>query len=141
MLIPSQKHLFDIPEGVAYLNNAYMSPLMHTVIRAMEAGIKSKGQPWTIRPHDFFAYAEEARGLAAQIFGSRVDNIAIVPSASYGIQTAANALPLKTGQIILLLENQFPSNIYPWQDKAERCGASVKILPAPKDDDLSLIHI
>ena len=35
-MIPCQRHLFDIPDDVAYLNCAYMSPLMKP---ALEAGI------------------------------------------------------------------------------------------------------
>jgi hypothetical protein len=34
-MIPCQRHLFDIPDDVAYLNCAYMSPLMKP---ALEAG-------------------------------------------------------------------------------------------------------
>ena len=135
MIIPSQKHLFDIPDEVAYLNNAYMSPLMHSVVAAMEKGISRKAQPWDYTSEEFFTYPEEARKLAAQIYGGSAENIAIVPSASYGLQTAANALPLSQGQKVLVLEDQFPSNIYPWQDRARKVGAEVIILP------LSLIHI
>ena len=135
MIIQSQKHLFDIPEQVAYLNNAYMSPLMHTVVAAMETGISCKVQPWHYTSDEFFTYAEEARDLAGQIYGGPADNIAIVPSASYGLQTAANILPLSQGQKILVFEDQFPSNIYPWQDRASKVGAEVVILPTPQDDD------
>jgi len=135
MIIPSQKHLFDIPESVAYLNNAYMSPLMHDVVAAMETGISRKIQPWSYTSEEFFTYPEEARNLASQIFGGPADNIAIVPSASYGLQTAANILPLSQGQNVLVLEDQFPSNIYPWQDRAAKVGAEVIILPTPEDDD------
>lgn len=134
MIIPSQKHLFDIPADIAYLNNAYMSPLMHDVVSAMTSGIESKVQPWTYQPDDFFTYAETTRELAAKVWGGPADNVAIVPSASYGLQVAANALPLAEGQEILVLADQFPSNIYPWQAKASSVGASVKILPIPSDD-------
>ncbi len=132
--------MFDIPENIAYFNNAYMSPLMRSVSAAMISALNLKVQPWTSSSEGFFTYAEEARGLAAQIFGGGVDvcspdNIAIVPSASYGLQTAANALPLSKDQTVLVLEDQFPSNIYPWQEKAKACGAHVTILPTPKDDD------
>ncbi len=135
MIIPSQKHLFDIPDDVAYLNNAYMSPLMHSVVAAMEVGISSKVQPWTYASDQFFALPEEARQLAGKIFNSSAENIAIVPSASYGIQTAANILPVSSGQNILVLKDQFPSNIYPWQDRAAKVGATVTQLQIPEDDD------
>jgi len=135
MIIDSQKHLFDIPEEIAYLNNAYMSPLMHSVVKAMQEGIRDKVHPWTYSSQDFFTHAEHARDLAAKIYSTQSDNIAIVPSVSYGLQIAANALPLKAGQNILVLEDQFPSNIYPWQKKAATQGAKVVIVPTPTDDD------
>lgn len=135
MIISSQKHLFNIPPDVAYLNNAYMSPLMKSVTAAMHDGIMSKAQPWTIKPEDFFTHCEEARQFAGRVFGAPENNIAIVPSVSYGIQIAANTLPIATGQNIIALGDQFPSNIYPWQDKARRCGAVMNILPIPDNDD------
>lgn len=134
-MIKSQKHLFDIPGEVAYFNNAYMSPLMHSVSRAMEAGIAHKARPWTYTPADFFTPAERARSLAGKLFGSEADNIAIVPSTSYGIQIAANALPLRAGQEIIVLEDQFPSNVYPWQAKARLAGGHVRTISVPDDQD------
>jgi len=117
---------------------------MHQVVAATEKGMAYKVQPWTYSSDQFFTYPEEARALAGQIFGSSPDNIAIVPSASYGIQTAANILPIGPKQNILVLEDQFPSNIYPWQDRAAKEGAAVRLIPTPKDDnwtDVLLRHI
>ena len=128
MIIADQRHLFDIPDTVAYLNTAYMSPLMHNVVDAMAQGVSSKVRPWTYKPNDFFAIAAETRELAAQIYGTDPLNIALINSVSYGMQTAANNLPLSAGQDILLLGGQFPSNVYPWQDMAARKGGHVRIL-------------
>jgi len=135
MILPNQRHLFSIPESHAYLNTAYMSPLMKSVVSAMESGLQEKVSPWNYKAEQFFSDVNIARGLAAQVFGTVAENIAIVPSASYGIQTAANNLPLRAGQKILVLEAQFPSHIYPWQARAEEVGASLRILPTPEDDD------
>ena len=33
-MIPSQRHLFDLPDDVTYLDCAYMAPLMHSVVEA-----------------------------------------------------------------------------------------------------------
>src|SRR5208283_2226571 len=63
------------------------------------------------------------------------DCIAIDPSASYGIATAARNLPVNKGQSILLLEEQFPSNYYACQRLAEANSASLKIVPWPEDND------
>jgi selenocysteine lyase/cysteine desulfurase len=134
-MIPCQRHLFDIPDDVAYLNCAYMSPLMKPVIEAGAAGLTRKAHPWEITPDKFFTGADEFRATAAQFVGCSADDIAIVPSASYGVATAARNLPVKKGQSILVLAEQFPSNYYPWQRRAEETGAALKIVPWPSDSD------
>jgi selenocysteine lyase/cysteine desulfurase len=130
-MIPCQRHLFDIPNDVAYLNCAYMSPLMKAAVEAGTVALTRKAHPWEITPEKFFTGADEFRAIAAQFVGASADDIAIVSSASYGIATAAKNLPVKKGQSILVLEEQFPSNYYSWQRRAEETGAALKIVPWP----------
>lgn len=132
-MLPCQRHLFDIPDDVAYLNCAYMSPLMKPALEAGTAGLARKTHPWEITPDQFFSGAELFRSTAAQLVGCTLDDIAIVPSASYGIATAARNLPVKKGETILLLDEQFPSNYYSWQSLAEETGAALKIVKWPED--------
>jgi selenocysteine lyase/cysteine desulfurase len=134
-MLPCQRHLFDIPDEVAYLNCAYMSPLMKSALEAGIAGLARKAHPWQITPDQFFTGAEEFRTTAAQLLRCSADCIAIVPSASYGIATAARNLPIHNGQSILVLDEQFPSNYYGWQRLAKDKGASLKIVPWPEDND------
>jgi len=134
-MIPCQRHLFDIPDDVAYLNCAYMSPLMRPVIDAGTAGLARKAHPWQITPEQFFTGSEEFRTVAARLIDASAGDIAIVPSASYGIATAARNLPVEKGQSILVLAEQFPSNYYPWQRRAEETGASLKVVAWPENHD------
>ncbi len=134
-MIPCQRYLFEIPDDVAYLNCAYMSPLMKPALEAGTAGLARKAQPWRITPEQFFTGAEEFRAIAAQFFDCSADCIAIVPSASYGITTAARNLPVARGQSVLVLAEQFPSNYYPWQRVAAENGATVKVVRWPTDHD------
>ena len=134
-MIPCQRHLFDIAEDVAYLNCAYMSPLMKSALEAGTIGVARKAHPWEITPDKFFTGSDEFRATAAQFLDCTADDIAIVPSASYGIATAARNLPLKRGQSILVLEEQFPSNYYSWQRRAEGIGASLKVVAWPTNND------
>ena len=134
-MIPCQRHLFDIPDDIAYLNCAYMSPLMKPALEAGTVGLARKAHPWELTPDQFFTGADEFRATAAQLLDCSADCIAIVPSASYGLATAARNLPAKKGQSILVLEEQFPSNYYPWQRRAEETGASLKIVAWPADND------
>jgi selenocysteine lyase/cysteine desulfurase len=134
-MIPCQRHLFDIPDDVAYLNCAYMSPLMKSVIEAGTAGLARKAHPWEITPDKYFTGSDEFRATAAQLLSGSADDIAIVPSASYGVSTAARNLPLSRGQSVLVLAEQFGSHYYPWQRRAEETGASLKVVAWPEDND------
>jgi selenocysteine lyase/cysteine desulfurase len=134
-MLPCQRHLFDIPNDVAYLNCAYMSPLMKSALESGTVGLARKAHPWEITPDQFFSGAEEFRSIAAQLIDCSADCVAIVPSASYGIATATRNLPAQKGRSILVLDEQFPSNYYAWQRLAENNGASLKIVPWPEDSD------
>lgn len=123
--IPCQRSRFAIPEAVHYLNCAYMSPLSHDVVRAMEEGAARKQAPWTYRPEDFFSICETFRAKAASLAGVDANSIAIVPSVSYALAIAARNLPLASGQQIVTLADQFPSNIYVWRELAAREGGEV----------------
>lgn len=125
MIIPPQRHLFDIPEEVAYLNCGYMSPLMHEVVAAGQAAVARKAQPWTISPRDFFTESDQARSLFARIINGEPANVAIVPAASYGIAAAAANVPVARGEQIVVLADQFPSHVYAWRELAARRGAQI----------------
>lgn len=128
-LIEHQRDMFAIPEDVAYFNCAYMSPLMRHVVAAGHQAVNAKSRPWEIVPPDFFDHSEKARGLFARLIGAQAGDIAIIPSVSYGIATAARNLPLGRGQAVLVIEDQFPSNIYSWQVLAKERGGKVVTVP------------
>jgi len=112
-----------------------MSPLMKPALEAGTAGLARKAHPWELTPDKFFTGSDEFRATAAPLLGCSADCIAIVPSASYGIATAARNLPVKKGQTVLVLEEQFPSNYYPWQRLVEENSASLKVVPWPDNHD------
>lgn len=135
MPVSNQRSLFEIPDDIAYLNCAYMSPLLRSVREAGEAGVARKSQPWRLHPSDFFTESETARALFGQLVGADAEGVAIVPAASYGIGIAAANIPVREGQRIVTLAEQFPSNIYPWQNLAERSRAEVVTVAKPADLD------
>lgn len=130
-MIACQRDRFAIPAGVHYLNCAYMAPLSHDVIAAMDEGARAKASPWRYRPADFFTVAEHFRTRAARLAGVPEDCIAIVPSASYGLAVAAANVPLACGQEVVTLAGQFPSNVYVWQALAGRVGARLRTVERP----------
>jgi selenocysteine lyase/cysteine desulfurase len=135
MNLRSQRDLFEIPEDIVYLNCAYMSPQLRPAREAGERAISRKSRPWEITPDLFFEDTEEIRALFARLVGGDAEGVAIVPSVSYGISVAAANVPVREGEKIVILEDQFPSNVYAWRELAERSGARLVTLPRPEDLD------
>ena len=134
-LIQSQRHLFDIPNDIAYFNCAYNSPQLNESKARLLAGVTEKSHPWERTPKSFFENAEIIRQLSADLFGGDSIGFAIIPAASYGLSTAARAIEpfIKKGEKILIMEEEFPSNVLPWKRVANETGAIISTVPYPTD--------
>jgi selenocysteine lyase/cysteine desulfurase len=110
--IPCQRALFDIPEGVAYFDCAKMSPLLRAAAQAGRQGLERKARPWEITSAHFFDESDRVRGLYARLIGAAADDVAIIPSVSYGMATAMRNIRIGPGQTIVTLGDDFPSGIY-----------------------------
>ena len=139
MMIPCQRNLFSIPNDIAYLNTAYMSPLTTSVVEAINLGTRLKASPWDISITDFFKNSELARELFSKIVNVKPESVALVPSASYGMETAARNLKVGEGRTIVMLENQFPSHVYPWRRLIKNTGG--KIIKVSEEDDRSITEL
>ncbi len=133
--LESQQYLFEIPEEISYLNCAYMSPQLKAVRVAGEEAVARKSRPWEIPPRDFFESSETARELFARVVGGDAEGVAIIPSVSYGMAVAVANVPVEAGQNVVVLAEQFPSNVYPWRELAKRKEAAVITVPRPRDHD------
>lgn len=130
---------FRIPEGVHYLNCAFMSPLHPEVEEAGLEGMALKRRPWEVGPEHFFRESDLLRQRFAALLGDgspemssvEPNRIALLPSVSYGVAIAArNAGPIR-GRRIVLLRDQFPGNVYGWTALANREGGEVHLVEPP----------
>jgi selenocysteine lyase/cysteine desulfurase len=125
--VETQRHLFDIPPDVAYFNAAYNGPQLRASTQALEQAVRNKALPWSRNEASFFEDAETIRALAADTFGGDADGYAIVPSATYGVTTAARILEpmLKRGDRIIGIKEDFPAVWLPWQRAAAHTGSEL----------------
>jgi selenocysteine lyase/cysteine desulfurase len=135
--LPSQRHLFDIPDDIAYFNCAYNSPQLNESRNRLLVGVHSKNHPWERTAQNFFDGAETVRRLAAEVFGGDVNGYAAVPAASYGLSTAARAVEphLHAGDRILVIAEEFPSIVLPLRRTAQETGATLFTVPTPANGD------
>ena len=130
---PCQKHLFSLDPDVHYLNCAYMGPLPKSVEQAGVRGLQRKRSPNHITAPDFFSEGALLRRRFAELINCPApERIAILPSASFGLASAARNLHPAKGQNIVLLHEQFPSNVYAWHPFAQQ-GIELRTVRPPDD--------
>ncbi len=135
MLLPNQRSLFEIPDDVTFLNCAYMSPQLRGVRAAGEEALGRKAHPWGVKPEDFFTETEALRAEFARLVEADAEGVALVPSVSYGMAVVAANVEVGAGQRVVVLAEEFPSNLYPWRELVGRTGATLHTVPRPEDGD------
>jgi len=78
---------------------------------------------------NWYGHAETTRKLAAQIINASPDEIAFVKNTSEGLAFVANGLDWRGGDEIISTAVEYPANVYPWMDVAQRHGCRHIMVP------------
>lgn len=131
-MLECQYDLFNLPGDLHYINCAYMSPMPMVVETAGIEALRLGRNPVVIGPDDFFGTSNRVRRAFADVIDcDRPDRVSIIPSVSYGIATAARNIDLGPGDAVVLLHEQFPSNVYTWRRRAAETDAELRIVHPP----------
>src|SRR6185295_17068998 len=125
MLPTDPRALFEIPDDLAYFNCVSVGPLPRAAREAIEAGAARRAQPWRVTMKHWIDDYEERRSLFAALAGVPADAIALIPSVSYGAAVAARNLDAAPGKQVLLIAEDFPSDVYTWRAFAAEKGCSI----------------
>ena len=134
-MLASQRALFEMPRHICYLNSASYSPLPLKTQEAGRAAVGRKGTPWTLDAGFANRQHERARAAAARLINAAPADIALIPSISYGVATAAKVLTIERGARVIVLENDHSSPVLEWQARAEARGYVVETVHQPDDSD------
>ncbi|NEU67034.1 aminotransferase class V-fold PLP-dependent enzyme [Spirosoma agri] len=134
--LKNQQTQFSLPDGIHYLNCATRAPLSKLAEQAGYDAVRRDTNPFGLRPDDFFRGAVRVRALFSELINNPdPDRIAIVPSVSYGMAVVARNLPhkpgIQAGQTIVLLESEFPSDVYAWERVSQEVGLTIKTVRMP----------
>jgi selenocysteine lyase/cysteine desulfurase len=134
-MLASQRDLFEMPRHICYLNAASYSPLPLRTQQAGRAAVGRKGTPWMIDAAFANDQHERARLAAARLINADPDDIALIPSISYGVATAAKVLTIGRGTRVIVLENDHSSPVLEWQTRADTQGFAIETVRRPDDGD------
>jgi selenocysteine lyase/cysteine desulfurase len=134
-MLASQRGLFAMPRDICYLNSASYSPLPFRTQEAARAAVLRKAAPWRLDAAFANREHERARGAAARLIKAEADDIALIPSISYGVATAAKLVTIPRGSRLIVLENDHSSPVLEWQTRKEAQGFTIETVAQPSDGD------
>ena len=128
-----QKHLFQLPDDIHYLNCGYMSPLLKSVEEKGIEGMRQKRNPVSIHPVDFFTGVTTLRQKFGKMINAAPSQVVIQPAVSYGMNSVMNNIPFSRGQHALTISEEFPSCYYSAQRWCNTHGAELKVVVRKED--------
>lgn len=132
-MLDCQKALFSLPADVHYLNAATMSPNLNAVEAAGIEGIRQKSEPHRITQETFFEVVEAVKPLFAKLLNADdPQRVALIPSVSYGMATVAKNVQASPSQRVVLVEGEFPSDVFAWEPVCRAQGLQTHVVAAPE---------
>lgn len=117
-------------ERWAYFDHAAVAPLPAPTRDAVAAWLAAAASDGSAAWSGWADGVERLRQRAAGLLGADPSEIALVPNTTTGISYVAEGWPWQSGENVVTLENEFPSNAYPWLNLAAR-GVETRRVPAP----------
>lgn len=119
---------FPWTSDTVYLNNASIGPLPERTRLTLDRFNQRRSAPHLLPDREMFGLLSDTRRKVARLIGASHDEIALTVNTTFGISTAARALPLEPGDVVLVSDKEFPANVYPWMRLGDR-GVVMELVP------------
>jgi selenocysteine lyase/cysteine desulfurase len=106
--------------GAVYLNSASTGPLPERTRRAIQEFTAMATRPDESLYEAHREVPARGRRACAELIGAQPEEIALGANTTYGLNLAASALGLGPGDRVLLMDGEFPANVYPWLNLQSR---------------------
>ena len=109
-----EKESFPLCEGKVYFNNAVIGAIPQSTIKVVQQYwndyVKTMNgeTDWDKGLHKYSEKKKNSKKLFAKILGSKESEVAFLPNASTGVNTAFSMIPFKHGQNIVATDLSFP---------------------------------
>jgi cysteine desulfurase/selenocysteine lyase len=117
-----------IAARVAYFDHAAVAPLPGPTRDSIARWLAQATLEGDVVWNQWARRLVQVRQAAARLIGATPAEIAFVPNTTTGIGLVAEGYPWQPGDNIVTLENEFPSNLYPWMNLASK-GVEVRRVP------------
>lgn len=126
---------YPVNRHLIWLNNCGTTPAGSHIVEAMRRFLEGYAQHGVLtrvaRHNDV---KNRIKSLLATLLGCHADELCLTHHTAEGMNFISHGLALKAGDEIILLENEYPSNVYPWHHWAHR-GIRLRTAPMSSTPD------
>jgi len=121
---------FPVNREMIWLNNCGTTPASTQNLKAVSTFLDgySKHGIFT-ETEKFFTVKQEIKTKCVELLGGSISEFTLIRNTSEGMNIFSHGLELPNGSTILILENEYPSNVYPWEHLQKK-GCTIRFLPS-----------
>ncbi len=113
----------------AYFDHAAVAPLTERARRALIEYAEDLAANGVVKDPERVRRIESVRRLAAQLLNADPLDIAFIKNTSEGVGIVAEGIRWRNGDNVVTSEDEYPANLYPWMNLAER-GVELRRVPS-----------
>jgi cysteine desulfurase/selenocysteine lyase len=113
----------------AYFDHAAVAPLTQRARRALIEYADEVAANGVVNDPDRVRRIEAVRHLASQLLNADPLDVAFIKNTSEGIGIVAEGIRWRAGDNVVTAEDEYPTNLYPWMNLAER-GVELRRVPS-----------
>ncbi len=121
------RELFPSAAESLHLDHAGVAPISLPVVEAITDFAREAATAPALRYPYWEERAETVRDACARLAGAESRQIAFVKNTSEALSFVAEGLDWRPGDVVVTVDEEFPSNVYPWWG-LERLGVEVRRL-------------
>lgn len=123
---------FPVMSHTLYLDSAHQTPMANCVRDALTEFLAQANEFAGPKP-TWVRRVDQVRARLSKLLNAATTEIAFTKNTSEGLNIAANALPLGSGDVVLMLKGDHPNNAYAWLN-LHRKGVTVRFIDLPDSE-------
>jgi cysteine desulfurase / selenocysteine lyase len=129
---------FPVNREMIWLNNCGTTPAGSHIITAVTRFIKGYAEKGILTDvATYLDVRERIKTILAGLLNCRKEELALIHNTAEGMNFISHGVTLLPGDELILLENEYPSNVYPWRHWAEK-GVRLVFTPMEKTPEAFL---
>jgi len=134
------REAMPVTRSWAYFDHAAVGPIPRRSAQAIHRWLDQATEEGDVHWPEWSAAAALLRQRCSELLHCRDSEIALVPNTTFGINVIAMGYRWRSGDSVVVLENEFPSNLLPWRMLADR-GVEVRVVPVEESGVVAIDRI